>query len=396
MSGLFADFDDDDLDTLADTAAAPKGKAAEIAPEEVIITPRNNPDLHDHAVAEAQLLADFNAGRMPHAIVISGPAGVGKATLAYRLARFILSQKEDAGGLFGDAAPANSLFIPPQSEVFHRVASGGHADLLVVERVFDEKKGKFKKEIAVESVRSVAGFLRKTAAEGGWRVVIIDGGEDLNAHGQNALLKILEEPPAKVVLIMTTSHPGFLLPTIRSRCRMIALNPLADTTMQTMLQEAIPGLSVQEKAILLRIGNGSIGRALSFHQSGGPDIYKALLAVAQDLPKLDMLRVHELAEKLGRGTTDEAWALIEEIMAGWCDHIARAEARQQSPADILPGDSAVFSQWQAEMPPGHFLATGERIRQLFSAVNNFNLDKRQAVISAFMLLQNPDYQAIAV
>lgn len=397
MSGLFAGFDEDDLDTLADAAAPSAAKGSEAAEEEAAeVTPRSTVDLFDHEGVEAQLLADFNAGRMPHAVVLAGPAGIGKATLAYRLARFVLSQKDDDGGLFGAPEAPTSLHTNPQDEVFRRVASGGHADLLIVEREFDEKKGKFKKDISAESARSVAGFLRKTAAEGGWRVVIIDGGEDLNTASQNALLKILEEPPAKVLMIMTTSQPGALLPTIRSRCRMVAMTPLSESTMQKMLQAAIPGLSIQEKSILLRIGNGSIGKALSFHAAGGTAIYQALLAVAQDLPRVDMVKVHELAEKMGRGSTDDSWPLIEEILTGWCEHIVRADARGQPPGDILPGDSAVFSQWKAEMPLGHFLETGDRLRQLFAAVNNFNLDRRQAIISAFMTLQNPAYQALAV
>ena len=224
MVSLFAADEDIDLDD----------KIADIEkddpPEPVELSPRANPELLGHEDAEKTLLAGFNAGRMPHALILAGPAGIGKATLAFRLTRFLLAQQEQESGLFGEPEKPQSLYIKSDDPVFRRVASGGHADLLTVERELDEKKGRLKNDISVESVRRIAPFLRKPAAEGGWRAVIVDGAECLNASSQNALLKILEEPPAKTVLILTTTQPGIFLPTIRSRCRMVHLEALPDKT----------------------------------------------------------------------------------------------------------------------------------------------------------------------
>lgn len=392
MSGLFSDMEEDDFDAMADAAMGEVDAAASDAEP---VGPRGNPDLFGHEAAEAQLLADFNAGRMPHAIILAGSAGIGKATLAYRLARFVLSQGDEGDSLFGAPAAPQTLAVDGKHPVSARVSSGGHADLLVIERAFDEKKGKLKKNISAEDARSIAPFLRKTAAEGGWRVVIVDGAEDLNPTSQNALLKILEEPPSKALLILTTTQPGAFLPTIRSRCRMVHLKPLEDVTVEKLLLRSHPSLSIQEKSILLRIGAGSIGKAQQFYADDGITVYKSLLAVAQNMPQIDMVQVHEIADKLGRGSED-VFALTEEIMTGWCDHITRAVARGHAPADILPGDSALFSMWQSSFAPGHFLQAGDKLRQLFSACVRFNLDKRQTIISAFMVLQNPDHQALAV
>lgn len=391
MSGLFSDMEDD-FDTMADAAMDDVDAGAASADP---LTPRGNPDLFGHEAVEAQLLADFNAGRMPHAIIFAGAGGIGKATLAYRLARFVLSQADDGDSLFGAPAVPETLAVDAKNEVFKRVASGGHADLLVIERAFDEKKGKLKKNISAEDARSIAPFLRKTAAEGGWRVVIVDGAEDLNSASQNALLKILEEPPSKALLILTTTQPGAFLPTIRSRCRMVNLKPLDDATVEKLLLRSHPSLSVQEKSILLRIGAGSIGKAQQFYADDGITVYKSLLAVAQNIPQIDMVQVHDIADKLGRGSED-VFALVEEIMTGWCDHITRAAARGHAPVDILPGDSAIFTLWQSSFAPTHFLQAGDKLRQLFNACIRFNLDKRQTIISAFMVLQNPDHQALAV
>lgn len=393
MSGLFSDMEEDDFDTMADAAMGEADVAASGSAEPVGV--RANPDLFGHEEAEAQLLADFNAGRMPHAIILAGPAGIGKATLAYRLARFMLSQGDEGDSLFGAPAAPETLAIDSKNPVFSRVASGGHADLLVIERAFDDKKGKLKKNISAEDARSIAPFLRKTAAEGGWRVVIVDGAEDLNPTSQNALLKILEEPPSKALLILTTTQPGAFLPTIRSRCRMVHLKPLEDSIVEKLLLRSHPTLSIQEKSILLRVGAGSIGKAQQFYADDGITVYKSLLAVAQNMPQIDMVQVHDIADKLGRGSED-VFALVEEIMTGWCDHITRAAARGMAPIDILPGDSALFAVWQSSFAPGHFLQAGDKLRQLFSACVRFNLDKRQTIISAFMVLQNPDHQALAV
>ncbi|HYB55310.1 MAG TPA: DNA polymerase III subunit delta', partial [Alphaproteobacteria bacterium] len=159
--------------------------------------PRANPDLFGQEEAEAALLEAFRGKRLAHAWILSGPRGIGKATLAYRFARFMLAHgaKAESGGLFGPATPPESLALSPDHPVFRRVASGGHADLLTLERRFDEDRRRFKSEISVEEAREVADFLHLTPAEGGWRIVVIDGAEEMNRNAANAVLKIVEEPP---------------------------------------------------------------------------------------------------------------------------------------------------------------------------------------------------------
>lgn len=393
MASLFSD--DEDMEIVE----AVEQEVDAATPEETIeITPRTNPDFLGHDEVEKSLLKDYQSGRMPHAIILAGQAGIGKATLAFRLARFLFSQgaADQGPGLFGDAPAATSLYVAPENPVFRRVASAGHADLLTVEREFDEKKGRYKTEISVEVVRRIHPFLRMTAAENGWRVVIIDSAEYLNTSSQNALLKILEEPPEKTVLILTTSQPGSFLPTIRSRCRMVHMEPLAEQVIGKLLDKMAPGLPAEEKTSLSRLAQGSIGKALQFNEDGGMALYGQLLDAVSKMPELDMVQVHDLAEKLGKYGAEQNYNVATEIMTGWCERQARASARGQAAADILPGDAAVFDRIKRMYPSGHFLNAWEKISLIVRQTESYNLDKRQAIIGAFLALQRPEYQGLSI
>ncbi|MBO0737123.1 MAG: DNA polymerase III subunit delta', partial [Alphaproteobacteria bacterium] len=184
--------------------------------------PRVNPDLLGHERIECELRRLDEAGRLPHAILLSGPRGVGKATLAFRLARYLLAK---SAGI--PAGPSGGgLYVDPDSSVFRRVASGGHADLLTIGRGYDPRRRRLRSEIIVEDTREIAGFFRLTAAEEGWRVVVVDGAEAMNRHAANALLKTLEEPPQRALLLLVSHNAGQLPPTIRSRCRRVPVMPL--------------------------------------------------------------------------------------------------------------------------------------------------------------------------
>jgi DNA polymerase-3 subunit delta' len=367
--------------------------------------PRDTADLLGHAAAERQLLGAWRSGRLPHAWLIGGIPGIGKATLAYRFARFALTQGQSSqgrltqggagqgGGLFGAPPPSESLHVDPSHPVYRRIAASGHADLLTVERPFDEKRGRFKSDIPVDEVRRIAPFLHLTAAEGGWRVVVVDGAERMNPAGQNAILKILEEPPKGALLLLVTENPGGLLPTIRSRCRKLMLEPLPETELATLLARHRPDLSEADRAALVRLSEGSIGRALDLAVAGGLDLYREMIGLLSPLPKLDLAALHGWGDRLARRGGDTAWFAATELLVWWLGRLVRARARGRLPPEIVPGEAALMERL-ITVPHGggnggldRWIEVWEKVSRLFTRAESANLDRKQVVLNALLTVE---------
>jgi DNA polymerase-3 subunit delta' len=352
--------------------------------------PRANPDLLGHPEAERALLDAFNSGRMAHAWLISGPKGIGKATLAYRFSRFVLSQGTgvQAGpGLFGDAPPpADSLRVSPDSSVFRRVEAGGHADLFVVERRVDEKTGKMKGEIVVDDVRGIGAFMSKTAAEGGWRVAVIDAADEMNVNAANAVLKVLEEPPKGALLLLVCHNPGRLLPTIRSRCRRLVLSPLPDETVAELVRRHRPETSAGEALELARLGEGSVGRALDLAEEGGLELFQAVTGLLAGLPRLDVDELHALGDKVSRSGAESAFRTLGDLLRWWMARLALAVARGELDS-LPPADRALAERLQALGTLGRWLETWERVNHLLARTDEINLDRKQIVLNVFLALE---------
>ena len=371
MSDDIQDIDD------AEEAQEPGGEPQAVSP------PRENPLLLGHGAAEEVLLQAYCSGRLPHAWLLSGPRGIGKATLAFRFARFVFAQAAAGAGLFAPAA--HSLAIEPGHPVFRRVASGGHADLLVVERGLDPKRKKLRTEIVVDDTRGIAGFLRLTPAEGGWRVVIVDGADMMNRNAANALLKILEEPPQRALLLLVSDNPGRLLPTIRSRCRILALKPLAEAEVRDALARYRPDLSSGDRAALAQLAGGSIGRALDLAVAGGLGLYRSLVRLLEGLPALDGAALHALADRLARGDGDDAFRMTAELLPGWIARMVALAAGEAEDA-ALPGEAETMRRLAGRRGLDQWVEVWEKITHLFALADSVNLDRKQVVLNAYFAL----------
>jgi DNA polymerase III subunit delta' len=331
-----------------------------------VVEPRANPNLLGHADAEATILDAIRAGRMHHAWLITGPEGVGKATLTYRFARRLLAGQPTA----------DSLALDPADPVFRRVAASSHADLLTVERVFNEKTRRMKTQIAVEDVRKINGFMSLTPAEGGWRVVVIDGAEELNQASANALLKILEEPPPRAVLLLVCAAPGRLLPTIRSRCRRLRLTPLADEEMGTLLAGLLPRLDVDERGRLLTLAEGSPGRAVMLAEDEGLKIALLVDKLLADMPAVPISRGYEIADLLGRSET--GFSTFMDLMRAGVAAAVRESARGRADPDQ--------ERLVALRPLDEWGALWQGLTQLQEETERFALDRRQAIVAGIGML----------
>jgi DNA polymerase-3 subunit delta' len=342
--------------------------------------PRANADLVGHEAAECDLRRLFEAGRLPHALLISGPRGIGKATLAFRLARFVLTPQ--TGSLFGDPpATGEGLWTDPESGVFRRIAAGGHADVLTVERAFDPRRKRLRSEIVVADTREIGNFLHLTPAEGGWRAVIVDGADAMNRNAANALLKVLEEPPRQTLLLLVAHSAGRLLPTIRSRCRRFPLAPLPSETVRDLLSRHRPDLSAADTAAIVALSGGSIGAALDLAEAGGVALYRAALGLIRPARELDIAALHAFADKLARPDAEDAYRVVEDLLAQFLARLAVATAR----GERLPGAEGEAAG-RVRAPAARWAGLRDEIAGRFARADGLNLDRKQTILGTFFAI----------
>jgi len=307
--------------------------------------PRETARLFGQDDAERAFLSAFTSGRLHHGWLLTGPRGVGKATLAWRIARFLLATPDQADdGLFGAPPPPETLDVDPDHPVSHRLRAGSDPGLAVITRSVNEKTGRMRDEIVVDDIRALTRFFGLSAADGGRRVVIVDCADEMNVSAANALLKMLEEPPARTTLLLVSHRPSGLLPTIRSRCRTLRLTPLAPDDMGAALEQAgvdLPGNAEH----LAALAAGSVGAALRLTTLNGLEIYAELIGVLNSLPRLDRPRALALAEAAAQRGATERFDLLLDMVDMALARLARTGATGQPPApEAAPGEAALLSR----------------------------------------------------
>ena len=344
--------------------------------------PRANPDLLDHEAAEKAFLDRWRSGRMAHAWLIAGPAGIGKATLAYRIARFVLANGEGTRG--------GPLAIPADHPVFHRVASGGHTDLMVLSRETGQGGDGPRTVIGVDAVRAASRFLSLTAGEAGWRVVILDSADELNANGANALLKVLEEPPTRAMILVVSHVPGRLPATVRSRCCRLRLDRLAEPAMRALMDRMLPGVDADDREGLLALSEGSIGRALAMAEARGLDLLREIMGLLAGLPALDMPALHGFGDRLARRDAEASWRTTMHLWLWWLARVARAAVAPPAAlagGEIVPGEAGIARAVIARAGLERLVEVWEKTAALIAQADGANLDRKQVVIGVFGQLQ---------
>lgn len=376
MSSLFDDdsdeFDDIDFD---DDHHDPLPRAA-------LLPPRESSYFISHDTIEKKLLELVKLDKFPHGLIFNGIAGIGKATFAYRLSRFLFKyggQPAD-DGLFGDAAPQlwpENMDVAADDPVFRRIASGGHPDFMALE----PEEGK--KGLDVEQVRKIIPFLRRTASEGGWRIVLIDNADTMNRNAQNALLKILEEPPARTALILIANNTAAFLPTIKSRCRTFNFKPLELDEFKEILREEDASLGADKLQTLYDMCDTSAGQALEYMNTQGLDLFTQWQGLISSYPSFNYEEVHKFCELFARGVQENVWNGFCRNVIWAFESLSLCKAKGDSlPAILQP--LAVFSE---SCTLDQLLKICEDLKEHLKQANFGNLDKRQAALETFMLLE---------
>jgi DNA polymerase III subunit delta' len=332
------------------------------------MTPREQTHLFGHEAIEADLLSAWKKDRMPHSLLLTGPKGIGRATLAFRLAKFLLSNPGE---------DATSLATDPNLPVIRRIISGGHGDLQVIEP--DPEKAT--KEISVDQVRQIKQFLSQTPMEGGWRIVIVDG--EMNHSASNAVLKVLEEPPKKSLLIIMSESSGRVLPTIRSRCHMVKLKPLSAVQVAQVVKAEESRVTPDEMQVLTALCDGRPGLALQYHEFGAVITYRDLLKVLSHLSTFDFGEALSLSQKYsGKAKTEDAgmdsFLVVGDCLKRFIQKLTRY-ATLQDTSNTLPEEVPIFQQALSIRSALEWARVWESVNQSFRQAHRSHLDKTQVL-----------------
>lgn len=349
-----------------DTPDYPEG---DIAPG--CLHPRAVYDLLGHVDSEAKLRQSLASGRMHHAWLMTGASGIGKATLAYRLIRTILG---------GQPQTAGRLDVPPHDDVAARVQSLGHGDFLLIRKPYDHKLKKLRTGILVSETRKIQDFFSRKPAEGGWRVALIDSADDMNISAANAVLKTLEEPPEKALLILLSSEPGRLLPTIRSRCMHLPLRAVPDADIIDWLGKQ--GNPAPLSALAASLSRGAPGKAFALAESEAT-VLRPLQNLMTSLPHGNAQLEHRLSDTLAGVKAGAARDLFWDAL---CD-IIRAQSVYAGTGNWIFGAESGLKPLKLDRPQKFWLSLWDELQALRQAESGLNMDKKTVMLTALSALR---------
>lgn len=379
MSSLFGD-------TLE--PEAPIGAPLDTEDEELPEPPHATTCL-GHDEIETKFLNLITENKLPHGLIFSGIKGIGKSTFAYRLIKFLLAQPVTApnqNSMFGDETPAapTSLNADAENRDIKLLLAGAHPDCMIIKRNYDEAKKKFKDSIDIAEIRKINPFLHMTASNGGWRIVLIDDADTMNRNAQNALLKILEEPPKKTIIILVAHRFGMLIPTIKSRTQHIHFSPLSTENMRTLQNKAtMPTLP----PILTDMAMGSFGRLQELAEEGGEDTLQTALDILSPCPKWDWPKIHKQLDPLTRAGQDQPLRLFHSILHHILWTITQSKARNLALPDSLQNHAGI-AHIANQNSIQTLITKTDTLQSHFDRSNFANLDKKTALLQGITLISD--------
>jgi DNA polymerase-3 subunit delta' len=330
--------------------------------------PRAASALIGHSDHELALLDAYRAGRLPHAIILGGQPGIGKATLAWRLTRFILAHPIASTAAVREA---RDLAVPESAKVFGQIASLSHPDLSLLRRETNEKTKRFYTEIRADDVRRTIGLFQRAAGAGGYRVCIVDSAEDLNRSSANALLKLIEEPPPRSLFLLIAHRPGLVLPTIRSRARLVRMASLEAAEVEAVVETLGPPWSAQpagDKVEAARLAKGSVHDALRLLGHRGIELGTMVSRLLERLPALDWREVHKLADQVSGRDGEAAYEMTLTTIYDWL-------------AGAVRGGASTVPDAPRRLAP--YAEVWEKVAANARETDALNLDKRPLILTIF-------------
>ncbi len=363
------------------------------------LLPRNTHDLSGHEGAEQLFLDAFNAEKIHHAWMITGPKGIGKATLSYKMARFLLNNPPDdesGPGLFGDVlekVAVTSINTDIESQPNQLISAGSNPDLMVIEKTEDPKTGKMRNNILVDDVRKINNFFHKTSTAGGWRVAIVDTADEMNRNAANAILKILEEPPENSILIILAHAPGKLLPTIKSRCRMLPLKQLKSATVKEILEKNFPEHEGNVIDGYVALSNGSPGYAISLIEHNGLKLYREMLGLLSTMPNINVPLMHDFAGAITTKKSGDMFLLFSEMLSQFISRMIRHVSYQgtnhtHNIKEALENEFELMEELGAIIPLDQWAELWEKISEKMKATDALNMDRKQTVIDILNMISS--------
>ena len=349
--------------------------------------PRENKTLIGQDRAGESFLDAYNSGKLHHAWLIGGPRGVGKATLAWRIARFLLTTEPN--NMFG---PPTDLAAPDDHPVTRRINALAEPGVYICRRAWDQKKKRLKTVITVDEVRKLKSFFTLSATDGGWRVAIVDAAEELNSAAANALLKVLEEPPKKAIILLVSHQPAKLLPTIRSRCRMLRCETLGADDLLQVLEQA--GFETKNPQALAELSIGSPGDAIRLISGNGLETYQNIISILAKAPNLPRPALTALGNQCAARGNAEFYAsvitLIELALVRMARHGAKAAM-----AAAAPQETDVFQKLcQSESQSRIWAELQQQLTARIAHAVAVNLDPAQVILDTFLKIESAAARAL--
>jgi DNA polymerase-3 subunit delta' len=312
--------------------------------------PKVTETLFGHEVAEQEFLNCYKSGKLHHGWLITGAKGIGKATFAWRMAKFLLSQPIDGNqvnGLFENSSENQTNGVDKNFDkaITTRILAESEPRLVVIRKSFDEKRKTFRSSIRVDEVRKLKTFFSLSVSDGGGRVAIIDSADDLNINAANALLKTLEEPPKNTVFLLISHSPQNLLPTIKSRCRELRLNNLMESDLVSALGQINLSIPENDSAIYSLLGSGSVGNSIRLLEHDGANLYRTLLSFLNQLPNLNGLELEKFIGTLSGNKNRSRLELFIELLNMVIARISKAGIVGYNSSDnILNNEKEIFGK----------------------------------------------------